>query len=78
MKFKSIILSLILPALLATTPAPAQDWQNRAFYEDATNILSRKDGPKVIFLGDSITQLWIETHPDFFFDNGFISRGISG
>ena len=78
MKFKSIILSLILPALLASTPAPAQDWQNRAFYEDATNILSHKDGPKVIFLGDSITQLWIETHPDFFFDNGFISRGISG
>lgn len=78
MKFKSIILSLILPALLATMPASAQDWQNRAFYEDATNVLAHKDGPKVIFLGDSITQLWIETHPHFFFDNGFIGRGISG
>ncbi len=78
MKFKSVILSIILPALLVTSRAQAQDWQNRAFYEDATAILSHKDGPKVIFLGDSITQLWIETHPDFFFDNGFISRGISG
>ncbi|MCQ2170952.1 MAG: endonuclease/exonuclease/phosphatase family protein [Bacteroidales bacterium] len=34
MKFKSIILSLVLPAVLATTGAQAQDRQNRAFDKD--------------------------------------------
>lgn len=78
LKLSVPILILFLSVASGASPAFAQDWQNRAFYEDATSVLAQRDIPKVIFLGDSITQLWIETHPDFFFDNGFISRGISG
>ncbi|HEY1962633.1 MAG TPA: SGNH/GDSL hydrolase family protein [Rhizomicrobium sp.] len=33
---------------------------------------------RVVFIGDSITQGWIDFHPEFFAANGFIDRGISG
>lgn len=32
----------------------------------------------VILLGNSITELWQKLHPEFFTENGFLSRGISG
>ncbi|MDZ5648344.1 SGNH/GDSL hydrolase family protein [Nitrospirillum sp. BR 11828] len=32
---------------------------------------------RVVFMGDSITQVWIDKMPDFF-TNGYIDRGISG
>lgn len=75
MKKKLFILAALLVSALS---AYSQDWQNRAFFEDATRCLKGRDGAKVLFLGDSITQLWLETHPEFFFDNGFYCRGISG
>ncbi len=34
--------------------------------------------PKVVLMGNSITELWIKTHPDFFTAHGYVSRGISG
>lgn len=34
--------------------------------------------PDVIFMGDSITDLWYGADRDFFKDNGFIGRGIGG
>lgn len=33
---------------------------------------------KVVFMGNSITQNWRSRHPEFFTDNGYIGRGISG
>lgn len=40
---------------------------------------SRQRRKKELFLwGNSITEGWIRTHPDFFKSNGYISRGISG
>lgn len=29
-------------------------------------------------MGNSITEGWVRTHPDFFKTNGYIGRGISG
>ena len=29
-------------------------------------------------MGNSITEGWVRTHPDFFKSNGYIGRGISG
>lgn len=34
--------------------------------------------PKVVFMGNSITQHWMEIHPQFFVSNNFAGRGISG
>lgn len=38
---------------------------------------SKKD-KRVVFMGNSITEGWVRTHPDFFKENGYIGRGISG
>lgn len=37
-----------------------------------------KKDKRVVFMGNSITEGWINTHPDFFKKNGYISRGIGG
>lgn len=78
MKKALIILAAAVSALFVSAAASAQDWQDRAFYQDASNTLKSREVPKVLILGDSITQLWMQTDPGFFFDNGFFSRGISG
>ena len=38
----------------------------------------KKDQKRVVFLGSSITEGWQTEHPEFFTDNGYIGRGISG
>jgi lysophospholipase L1-like esterase len=32
----------------------------------------------VVFIGNSITEGWVNVHPDFFTSNGYVGRGISG
>ena len=34
--------------------------------------------PKAIFMGNSITDMWASKHPQFFEENNFLGRGISG
>lgn len=46
------------------------------------NVYSAKNKetsvPKVVFMGNSITQGWASVHPDFFISNNYVGRGISG
>lgn len=51
------------------------DWANFQKYEEAN-----KTAPvgAVVFMGNSITEGWVYTHPDFFTKNNFICRGIGG
>ncbi len=44
-------------------------------YTEANKHVSHTD---VVFIGDSITDLWYGADPAFFDDNGFIGRGIGG
>jgi lysophospholipase L1-like esterase len=37
-----------------------------------------KKEKRVVFLGNSITEGWVKIHPEFFKENGYIGRGISG
>ena len=46
--------------------------------ENATLAQPVKKEKRVVFMGDSITEGWVRTHPDFFKTNGYIGRGISG
>ena len=46
--------------------------------ENAALPKPSKKEKRVVFMGNSITEGWIRTHPDFFKSNGYISRGISG
>lgn len=54
-------------------------WVNFQRYEELNRELKKKNNSKrVIFLGNSITEGWVNNHPEFFDDNGYIGRGISG
>ncbi len=37
-----------------------------------------KKEKRVVFMGNSITEGWVRTHPEFFKENGYIGRGIGG
>ena len=77
MKMKNILLISI--GFLFTTGILAQDakldWANFGRYEQS-NTQAPEGG--VVFMGNSITEGWVNTHPDFFKKNNFIGRGISG
>lgn len=60
--------------------AQKKDWANLARYaqDNAALPQSTKKDKRVVFMGNSITEGWVRTHPDFFKANGYIGRGISG
>lgn len=37
-----------------------------------------KGEKRVVFMGNSITDIWAAKHPDFFKNHGYVGRGISG
>jgi lysophospholipase L1-like esterase len=53
------------------------DWAQLCHYKAENAALHRATGPRVVFMGDSITELWKLGHPEFFGEN-YIDRGISG
>lgn len=56
-----------------------QDWANLENYrEENKKIINNKNYPKVIFMGNSITEGWSAMRPEFFNDNNFLGRGIRG
>jgi len=58
----------------------AQDWPNLGRFRAENEKLGAPDkGEKrVVFLGNSITEGWINIRPDFFKNRSYINRGISG
>jgi len=54
------------------------DWAYLAFYkEDNAKVRALpQDKRRVVFIGDSITKVWQDAHPDFFTQNNFVGRGI--
>ena len=67
---------LIGIALLIGVAASAQDWANFGKYCESNKAVTAR--PKAVFMGDSITEGWVEKDPYFFTSNNFIGRGISG
>jgi lysophospholipase L1-like esterase len=53
----------------------AIEFANTAKYSKQNEIIKK---PKVVFLGNSITEGWVNVMPDFFTKNNFVGRGISG
>ena len=81
---KKQICLLLFCLCLSWTEAFAQknhnEWANYKRYEKANNELPvpNKKEKRVVFLGNSITEGWVNIHPEFFTENGYIGRGISG
>lgn len=55
------------------------EYANFAKY-DSANLKLKDSGirPKVVFMGNSITEGWVDMRPNFFIDNDFEGRGIGG
>ena len=73
-----IIISIIF--MEQTLLAQNNDWAdlNRYKEENLKIGLPLPDENRVVFMGNSITQGWIEADPDFFIGKSYINRGISG
>lgn len=56
------------------------DWANIKRYEEQNNKLAppAKGENRVVYMGDSITDFWINNDSTFFKSNSYIDRGISG
>ena len=78
---KRLIIAIIMFwNLLFGHEAIAQDWANKARYAQANQEMTagEPDPRRVVLMGNSITEFWVETHPAFFRANHLVGRGISG
>lgn len=57
---------------------PVTDWAKRDKYMNENKKLppAMQGRRRVVFIGDSITEMWKDRDSSFFADNGFINRGI--
>jgi len=76
--FKLSLLFLI--TTLALSPSYSQDWANLERYREANSqlISLSSSEQRVVFMGNSITEGWIKSHPEFFKGKSYVNRGISG
>ena len=59
----------------------SQDWPNLNRYKEENSkleTLNPKERSRVVFMGNSITEDWINKRPEFFSSNNYINRGIGG
>jgi lysophospholipase L1-like esterase len=58
-------------------PTAERDWANLCRFKRANAALAGAPRPRVVFLGDSITEGWLRGDPTLF-AHGNLNRGISG
>lgn len=81
MKLLRITLSIVFLFFMNFTfNTTAQDWAdlNRFKIENAKVRLPAPNEDRVVFMGNSITQGWIDQIPEFFNNGTYINRGIGG
>lgn len=79
MKSKQLLI-VVISMLTCITHIEAQDWPNlNRFRDDNAKLGPAKTcDDRVVFMGNSITQGWIENVPEFFEGRSYINRGIGG
>lgn len=75
---KRMMLTALLAAITFIAGAQPQigDWAKFGRYQKANEEVTAS--PRVVFMGDSITDFWVNADPEFFTSNNFLGRGISG
>ena len=75
---KRIILLILLISFCQNTKA--QDWPdlNRFRKQNKSLGLPTEGEQRVVFMGNSITEGWPNTDPEYFENPNYINRGISG
>ncbi|WP_285057430.1 SGNH/GDSL hydrolase family protein [Pedobacter ginsengisoli] len=73
-------LTAIAAMLFSSLFSQAQDWPNLKRYQEENAKLSAPAAgeTRVVFMGNSITEGWKNSSPEFFSSNPYICRGISG
>lgn len=71
---------LVATLLMTSLSIHAQEWAQLDRYTAENAALPpAADGEyRVVFMGDSITEGWSSTYPDFFEGKPYVNRGISG
>ena len=65
-------------ATVATAQTLSEYPDFERYQKDNERIIQNKTYPKVIFIGNSITDGWASKRPVFFTGHQFLGRGISG
>ena len=76
MRLKTIAVILVALASVSVSYAQYKDWAKFERYQEKNAQVTSR--PRAVFMGDSITDNWAKKDGDFFVDNNFIGRGISG
>lgn len=71
---------LLLTVIFMMNSLNAQDWPNFKEFQEANARLPqvKQNEKRVVFMGNSITIGWLQTHPEFFKNKPYVNRGISG
>ena len=79
-KFTILALSFLCITCIETMAQKHDQFANFKRYDQANKELPApaKKEKRVVFLGNSITEGWVNIHPEFFKENGYIGRGIGG
>jgi lysophospholipase L1-like esterase len=79
MKNLKLILVLFV-AIFSFEQSFAQDWANLKWFQEANAQLKAIDSTqkRIVFMGNSITEGWIKSRPEFFGGKPYVNRGISG
>ncbi len=72
---KLFLFAMAILVTYATEAQTGKDWANFGKYAEANKNVP---ADAVVFMGNSITEGWVNTHPQFFTQNKFVGRGISG
>lgn len=85
MKMKYILLTTLLIFImeqntLAQNEQLLNDWANLNRYkaENSKLGLPSENESRIVFMGNSITEGWLQIYPEFFEGKPYIDRGISG
>lgn len=79
--FKAMALTALLAwGCMGVASAQRHDFAHFDRYAKANAELPApaKGEKRVVFMGNSITDIWAAKHPDFFKNHGYVGRGISG
>lgn len=81
--YMGFFLSLLAPSLKAQKDSmknelnETNDWPNLRRYR-SENAKLKPEANRVVFMGNSITDGWINVSPDFFSSKPYLDRGIGG
>ena len=80
MKSLKLTFTILLSLFISGLTLAQQDWANIARFKDANAKLAppASGETRVVFMGNSITEGWIRTSPDYFATKPYVNRGISG